>query len=83
MKYLVVFRRTILNPFRVSAYLGSCASGFAGGYSNPSPSDFSYMKILQGFNLNNRGCQPTDNGRDDTATLKGLNFQNQIEKVRP
>jgi hypothetical protein len=68
----------ILNPFRVPTYLGSCSSGETGGYLDSSPSDLSYTKILQGFNLNNRGCQPTDSGREDTSTLKGLNFQNQI-----
>ncbi len=66
MKYLMVFRRTILNPFRVPAYL-----------------DLGYLKIRQGFNLNNRGRQPMGNGREDVTTLKGLNFQNQIEKVNP
>jgi hypothetical protein len=83
MKYLMALRRMILNPFRVLANLGSCTSGFAGGYSNSSSSDFSYIKILKGFNLNNRGYQPTDDGRKDTSTLKGLNFQNQTEKVEP
>ncbi len=83
MKYLMVFRRMILNPFKVQAYLGSWTSDFIGCYSNSSPYDLGYLKILQGFNLNNRGRQPTGNGREDVTTLKGLNFQNQIEKVNP
>jgi hypothetical protein len=32
-----------------------------------------FLKTLQGFNLNNRGCQPTENEKNKHTTLKGLN----------
>jgi hypothetical protein len=31
------------------------------------------VKILKGFNLNNRGCKPTGNVTNEATTLKGLN----------
>ena len=58
----------------VSTCLHSNISGFTGGYSDSSPSDLFSLKILKGFNLNNRGCQPTGDKREESATLKGLNF---------
>ena len=46
----------MLNPILGSVLIYSFASGFTRGYSDSSPSDFSSMEILKGFNLNNRGC---------------------------
>jgi len=31
------------------------------------------LKTRKGFNLNNRGCQPTEAERTEVTTLKGLN----------
>jgi|GEM_PF-5816684 len=47
----------MLNPLQGSILIHSFASGFTGGYSDSSPSDFSSVKILKGFNLNNRGLR--------------------------
>jgi hypothetical protein len=74
MKNLMMFLKTILNPFRVPTCLHTNTSGSTGGYSDSSPSDLNYFKILKGFNLNNRGCQPTGDKREEFATLKGLNI---------
>jgi hypothetical protein len=49
------------------------SSGFTGGYSYSSPSDFAFMKTLKGFNLNNRGCNPRTMKKNEVAALKGLN----------
>jgi hypothetical protein len=46
-----------LNPLRGSILIYLFASGFTGGYSDLSPSDFFSLKILKGFNLNNRGLR--------------------------
>lgn len=32
-------------------------------------------KTLKGFNLNNRGCKPTENEINKVITLKGLNIK--------
>jgi hypothetical protein len=74
MKHLIDLLRRILNPFRVPMCVYSNSSGFTGGYSDSSPSDLFSLKILKGFNLNNRGCQPTGDRRGEAATLKGLNL---------
>jgi hypothetical protein len=55
MKDLIDILRRILNPFRVPMCVYFNSSGFTGGYSDSSPSDLCCMKILKGFNLNNRG----------------------------
>ena len=33
-----------------------------------------FIKPLKGFNLNNRGCQPTESDTIEVTTLKGLNY---------
>ena len=45
----------MLNPLRGSILIHSFGSGFTGGYSDSSPSDFCSVEILKGFNLSNRG----------------------------
>jgi len=49
----------MLNPLRGSIFVHLFASGFTGGYSDSSPSDFCSVEILiprTRDNLNNRGC---------------------------
>ena len=63
----------MLNPLRGSILIYSFASGFTGGYSDSSPSDFGSLKIPKGFNLNNRGCKPVDNGAKEKEPRSGFN----------
>ena len=47
----------LLNPLRGSQAYWLFASGFTGGYSNSSPSDFWFFLTLKGCYFNNRGLR--------------------------
>ncbi len=74
MEDLIDTLKRILNPCRVPLCVYFIFFSFTGGYSDSSPLDLCCMKILKGFNLNNRGCQPTGDRKGEAATLKGLNL---------
>jgi hypothetical protein len=41
-----------------------------------------FIKTLKGFNLYNRGCQPTESDTIEVTTLKGLNdFINNLNQI--
>jgi len=61
--------------FGVLKFGGLLASGFTGGYSNSSPSDFWFFITLKGCDFNNRSnSSPSDFWF--FITLKGCDFNN-------